>query len=196
MELLLVRHAEVVDDARGRCYGRLDVPLSAEGREQARALAVRLSTEEVAAVVSSPRVRARDTAAFIAEPHCLPLATLDELCELDFGELEGLTYDEIAATRPELYEQWMTEPTTVEFPGGESFADLQARAATALAQLREGDEGRIVVAVTHGGVVRAVVAAALGMPDDRIFGVSVDTASITHVGWSESGVVVRSVNVR
>jgi alpha-ribazole phosphatase len=197
MELLLVRHAEVARNARGRCFGRLDFPLSDEGREQARALAARLSHEPVAAVVSSPRVRARDTATAIAEPHGLAVSTLDELCELDFGALEGLTYDEIAATWPELYEQWMTQPTAVEFPEGERFADLQVRAAEAVTRLREGYEGRIVVAVTHAGVVRTIVAAALGMPDERIFRLSVDPASITHVTWREGGdALVRSVNAR
>jgi alpha-ribazole phosphatase len=197
MELLLVRHAEVARNARGRCFGRLDVLLSDEGREQARALAARLSHEAVAAVVSSPRVRARDTATAIAEPHGLAVSTLDELSELDFGALEGLTYDEIAATWPELYEQWMTQPTAVEFTEGERFADLQVRAAEAVARLRESYEGRIVVAVTHAGVVRTIVAAALGMPEDRIFRLSVDPASITHVSWSEGGdSLVRSVNVR
>jgi broad specificity phosphatase PhoE len=197
MELLLVRHAEVARNARGRCFGRLDFPLSDEGREQARALAARLSHEPVAAVVSSPRVRARDTATVIAEPHGLAVSTLDELCELDFGALEGLTYDEIAATWPELYEQWMTQPTAVEFPEGERFADLQVHAAEAVTRLREGYEGRIVVAVTHAGVVRTIVAAALGMPDERIFRLSVDPASITHVTWREGGdALVRSVNAR
>ena len=196
MELLLVRHAEVASDARGRCYGRLDVPLSEAGHEQARALAERLSGADVAAVVSSPQVRARDTAAAIAGPHGLPVTTVDELCELDFGVLEGLRYDEIAATWPALYERWMTRPATVEFPGGECLADLRARATAAVAGLRDSYDRLTVVAVTHAGVVRVVVATALGISDDRIFSVSVDTASITHIGWSEAGVFVRSLNVR
>jgi alpha-ribazole phosphatase len=195
MELLLVRHAEVAGDVRGRCYGRLDVPLSEDGRKQARALAERLSRADLAAVVSSPRVRALDTATPIARPHGLPVSTLDELCELDFGELEGLTYDEIAAMWPELYEQWMTQPTTVEIPDGERFADFRARASAAVAALRASYEGRTVVAVTHAGVVRIVVATALGMPDDKIFSISVDTASITHIGWSDAGPIVRGVNI-
>jgi alpha-ribazole phosphatase len=195
MELLLVRHGEVAGELRGRCYGRLDVPLSDEGRAQARALAERLSSTDVAAVVSSPRVRARDTATSIARPHAVQVATLDQLCELDFGVFEGLTYEEIEATWPELYERWMTQPTAVEFPGGETFADLRARVADAVSGLRRSYEGRTVVAVTHAGVVRTVVATALGMPDDRIFDLSVDPASVTHVGWSEAGVVVRGLNV-
>jgi broad specificity phosphatase PhoE len=197
MELLLVRHAEVASDARGRCYGRLDVPLSEEGRMQARALGDLLAGEDLAAVVSSPRVRALDTARPIAARHGLPVTPLDELSELDFGELEGLTFDEIAVTWPDLYERWMTHPAAVVFPGGERFIELQQRAKEAVARLRDMYEGQIVVAVTHAGVVRAVVAAALRIPDERIFGLSVDIASISHVGWSQGGAaIVRSINVR
>ena len=123
------------------------------------------------------------------------MAVLDQLRELDFGELEGRTYEEIAASRPELYEQWMTEPTTVCFPGGEEYADLHARAADAVAHLRATYDGRVVVAATHGGVVRAVLAEALGMPHARIFRFAVDTASITRVEWCEGVAVVRSVNL-
>ncbi|MEX2612473.1 MAG: alpha-ribazole phosphatase [Gaiellaceae bacterium] len=195
MELVLVRHAEPTEDARGSCYGRLDIELSDSGREQCRRLAAHLSGEPVAAIVCSPRLRARDTADAIAEPHRLPVTVLDQLRELDFGEFEGRTYEEIAASRPELYERWMTEPTTLRFPGGEGYADLHARVADAVAQLRATYDGRMVVAVTHGGVVRAVLAEALGMPHDRIFRLAVDTASITRVEWCEGVAVVRSVNL-
>jgi alpha-ribazole phosphatase len=195
VELVLVRHAEPSDDSRGRCYGRLDVELSERGREQCTRLAAALAGAPVAAVVSSPLLRARETAHAIAEPHCLGVAVLDGLRELDFGELEGSTYDEIAASRPELYQQWMTAPAAVRFPGGESFADLEARAADAVRRLRTEHEGRLVVAVTHGGVVRAVVAAALGLPGNRIFRLSVDVASVTHVEWREGLPIVRSVNL-
>ena len=195
MELVLVRHAEPTEDARGRCYGRLDVKLSESGCEQCRRLAAHLSDEPVAAIMCSPRLRARDTADAIAEPHGLPVTVLDQLRELDFGEFEGRTYDEIATSRPELYERWMTEPTTLRFPGGEGYADLRARVIDAVAQLRATHDGRMVVAVTHGGVVRAVVAEALGMSQGRIFRLAVDTASITRVEWCEGVPVVRSVNL-
>lgn len=89
----------------------------------------------------------------------------------------------------------MTEPTTLRFPGGEGYADLHARVADAVAQLRATYDGRMVVAVAHGGVVRAVLAEALGMPHDRIFRLAVDTASITRVEWCEGVAVVRSVNL-
>jgi broad specificity phosphatase PhoE len=155
------------------------------------------SSEPLAAIVSSPRLRARDTAHAIAEPHTLPVTVLDRLRELEFGELEGRTYDEISVSRPELHEQCMTEPTAVRFPGGEGYPDLHARVVDAVAQLRATYGRQTVVVVTHGGVVRTVLAEALGIPHDRIFRFAVDTASITRVvEWCEGVAVVRGVNQR
>lgn len=195
MQLVLVRHAEPTEDVHGRCYGRLDVPLSGRGRAQGRRLAAALSGEPVTAIVSSPRLRARKTAQAIAEPHGLAVAVVEELRELDFGELEGRTYEEIAASRPELFERWMRAPTSVRFPGGESYEDLHARAIDAISLLRASYHSLLVVAVTHAGVVRAVLADALGMPADRVFRLAVDTASITRVEWQQDLPIVRSVNL-
>ena len=195
MELVLVRHAEVSDEARGRCYGRFDVPLSEVGRAQCEALAARLSTENVASVLSSPSMRARDTAEAIAQSHGLDVFVLEELSEVDFGAFEGLTYDEIAAAWPDVYAEWMARPAVVTFPGGETFADVKKRVAEAVLRLRADHDERLVVAVTHGGVVRAVLAEALDLPDDRVFGVAIEPASMTRVEWQDGITIVRGVNV-
>jgi len=196
VKLLLVRHAAPVDAARGRCYGRLDVGLSPDGQAQAAGLVRALDGVQLAAIVSSPARRAVDTALPLAEPRGLEVEVLDGLGELDFGELEGKTYDEIAATRPELYAQWMTEPTSVRFPGGESYDDLRRRTETTIAGLREAYEGETVAVVTHGGIVRAVVAGTLGVAPERIFRLGVDYASVTVVEWIADEPIVRTLNGR
>lgn len=194
MRLLLIRHAAPVDDARGRCYGKLDIGLSSEGERQAQELVRSLSGVELDAVVSSPARRAVDTARPLARTRGLEIAVFDDLRELDFGELEGMTYDEIAATRPELYARWMAEPTSVRFPGGEGYVDLGRRAAAAVASLRATYPDRTVAVVTHGGVVRAVVAGLLAVPPEHIFRLGVDHASLTVVEWIAGEPVVQSLN--
>ncbi len=194
MRLFLVRHAQPTDDVRGRCYGTLDVGLSEAGRREVEALSTALAGEPVTAVVSSPARRACETAAPIAAAHRVAVEIDDGLRELDFGELEGRTYDEIAESLPALYAEWMTSPTTVRFPGGEGYEDLRQRAQAAVAALRARYEGGLVVAVTHGGVVRAVVAGVLGIPSERIFRLAVDHVSTTVVEWLAGEPVVRELN--
>lgn len=182
-----MRHAEPTEDFRGRCYGSLDVGLSDTGRAQAAALPERIPSG-YDAVYSSPRVRARDTAAALG----MRVNVDDDLRELDFGELEGRAYDEIAASEPELYRAWMERPTTVTFPGGESFADLRRRALSALDRIRGGHETAVVV--THGGVIRTALAAWLDMPDEAIFRLDLSYCGITVVDWLEGVPLVRAMN--
>jgi alpha-ribazole phosphatase len=194
VRLALVRHAETAEDTRGRCYGRLDVGLSVAGREQCARLADVFRSEPLRTVWASPAIRARETAEAIAVPHRLDVGILESLRELDFGGLEGRAYDEIAFSDPELYERWMTAPTTVRFPGGESYDDLQARVDAGIASLVEQHDGGLVVVVTHGGVVRAVLRRVLGFPAERIFRIAVEPASVTTLDWVDGAPLVRVVN--
>lgn len=188
MKLILVRHAEPAAGVRGRCYGTLDVELSERGRKQAGALAATLRDERVDLVVSSPRRRALQTAAALGRP-----VDVDErLCELDFGDFEGRTYDELEREEPELFRRWMSSPTTVRFPNGESYADLRARATAALADVRT--RARSAVVVTHGGVIRAGLAEWLELPDRAIFRLDQRYCGVTVVEWLGDEPLVRVLN--
>jgi alpha-ribazole phosphatase len=186
--LILVRHCEPQEDARGLCYGRLDIGLSDAGREHAQRLAEALARHEWDAVYSSPRLRARETAVAVNRDVVID----DDLREIDFGDLEGRSYDEIAATDPELYRAWMERPTTVHFPGGESFAELKVRALEALDRIRAAHQAAVVV--THGGVLRAGLAAWLGMPDEAIFRLDQRYGGVTIVDWLGGVPLVRLMN--
>jgi alpha-ribazole phosphatase len=192
--LLLVRHGETDVSMRGRCFGRLDVGLSEEGRRQADALGAALRKVRLAAVCSSPLVRALDTAEAIARPHGLRPLALDALGELDFGEVEGLTYDGIRAERPGLYREWMESPATVRFPGGESFADLRARVVPAVSEIVERHRGDVVAVVAHGGVVRVVLADALGLEDGAAFRLGLACGGLSVVDRPPGTAVVPLVN--
>jgi alpha-ribazole phosphatase len=190
--LVLVRHAEPEESARGLCYGTLDVGLSDEGRDHAARLASGLAGIAYDAVYASPRRRTLETAAPLAQARGLTTRVEDDLREIDFGAFEGRRYDEIATTHPEVYRQWMDAPTTVTFPGGESYEDLRARALRALARIGQAHECAVVV--THGGVVRAGLAEWLSMPSDAIFRLDQRYCGITIVEWLGDVPVVRVMN--
>jgi alpha-ribazole phosphatase len=192
--LVLLRHTEPEENAHGRCYGTLDVGLSPAGRAHAKRLAETLSDLSLDAVYTSPRRRAQDTAGPIAASHGLSPTPDERLRELDFGELEGRTYDEIAANLPDLYSAWMSEPTTVRFPGGESYADLRERAVAACEEIRRRHAYALVV--SHGGVVRAVLAECLGMAADAIFRLEQSYGGLSIVEWFDETPIVRLVNGR
>jgi alpha-ribazole phosphatase len=192
--LLLIRHGETDAAMKGRCYGRFDVGLSAEGRLQAESLGAALREVPLAAVHTSPLVRAFDTATAIATPHGLrPLAD-DAFSELDFGDLEGLSYDEIRAEHSAVYREWMQSPTTVRFPSGESFPDLRARVLPVFFEILERHRGEVVALVAHGGVVRVVLAEVPGFENGAVFRLELAYGGLSVVDWAGGAPVVRAVN--
>ena len=192
--VVLVRHAETEESARGRCYGRLDVRLSPRGLRQAQGLAVALADVPLAAVYASPLARAVDTARPVAAARGLEPIVLDALAELDFGEVEGLRYDEIEAERPELFRAWMDEPARVCFPGGEGLSDLRVRVLPALEQIRARHEREAVAVVAHGGVIRVVLAEALDFEDGALFRLDQAEGGVSVVDWLEGVPLVRVAN--
>jgi alpha-ribazole phosphatase len=175
----LIRHPEPA--VRGICYGSLDVPLSEEGLKHARAIAEALAAEPFAAIYTSPVRRCSDTARMLAEGRDCPLETLDAFRELDFGCFEGRTFDDLAHDYPDVYRRWMESPTEVEFPGGESFATMRRRVLAATHELRARHAGQTIALVTHGGVIRTLLAEAQGMDPHRIFEFELPYGSIRRV---------------
>jgi broad specificity phosphatase PhoE len=194
--LYLVRHGETVESGDGRCIGRTDRPLSAAGRESAERLAPMFAGLSLAAVYSSPLDRAVATARPVAAASGLTPICLESLAEIDFGVFEGRTFAEIAASDVELYERWMAVPTTVRFPGGESYADLKTRALTAARDIVCRHRGASVLAVSHGGPIRAIVADVLEIPDRSLFRIEVAHASVTLIEWWDDRPLLRGLNWR
>jgi alpha-ribazole phosphatase len=174
----LIRHGEPAEEARHRCYGSLDAGLSETGRAQMAQVAEYLKGEPVAAIYTSPRSRALESARILGAvaPCCIEI--VEDLREIDFGDFEGLAYDEIAARYPDLYRQWMETPTEVRFPNGESFSAMRGRVLRAFDTIQREWEGQTVAIVSHGGVNRVVLARALQMPDNSIFRLAQDYAAI------------------
>ena len=180
----------------GRCIGRTDRPLSAAGRESAERLAPMFAGLGLAAVYSSPLDRAVATARPIAAASRLKPICLGSLAEIDFGAFEGRTFAEIATSDQELYERWMAAPTTVRFPGGESYADLKARALTEARNIVGRHRGASVLAVSHGGPIRAIIADVLEIPDRSLFRIDVAHASVTLIEWWDNRPLLRGLNWR
>lgn len=194
VRLLLIRHAQPDLEAEGRCYGTLDVGLSARGERLAGHLGRVLDGIPLAAVYTSPRIRARRTAAPLAGVNGLSPTIVDALRELDFGDLEGRRYEDIARDSPQLFAAWMSEPTSVQFPGGENFADLRTRVLDTIAAIRERHTSQVVAVISHGGVIRAVLADALDMPDHSIFRLEQSYGGISIVDWVDGTPTVRLLN--
>ncbi len=178
LSLLFVRHAATAWTAAARYQGRRDPPLSAEGQREAAGLAERLRDMPITLVLSSPLVRARDTAAAIAAATGARLTVDARLIELAYGEWEGLTQGEVKAAWPEELRGWKRSPHTARPPGGEWLAEVQTRLDDLLADLqRRTAAGCVMALVSHDIVIRLALLAGAGAGHEGLRGLSVPPAS-------------------
>ena len=117
-----------------------------------------------------------------------------DLREMDFGEFEGLPYDEIAARYPDIYRQWMETPTEVRFPNGEIFSEMRDRVLRAFETIQRERKGQTVAIISHGGVNRILIARALQMPDNCLFRLAQDYAAINLLAFMDGFPSVRLLN--
>jgi len=189
----LIRHG-LPETVEGRCYGRHDVCLSPEGIRQARKIAELMAEQPLERIYASPLRRAVDTAVIVAEPHHLNVETLDGLVEIDFGDLEGLTYQDIQASHPEVFESWMSRPTETRFPNGEDFRQMRERVLKTLDAVLARHPASAIGIVAHAGVLRIILGHALSIPDDRIFRLAQRYAAINRIDYFDDGPIVQLVN--
>jgi len=117
-----------------------------------------------------------------------------ELCEIDFGAFEGLTYAEIESRYPQEYKQWMEHPTEITFPDGESFPGMKDRVIGFLASLFHNHGSQTVLTISHSGVNRILLADALGLSDDKIFRIEQTYAAVSIIDYFAQSAMVRLVN--
>jgi probable phosphoglycerate mutase len=175
--LLLVRHGEITQSEPRRFVGRRDLPLTEMGQRQAEAWRRALAQTDLAGVWCSSLSRCRETAERILDGRGVLPVALDALREVSLGEWEGLSVEEVRQRFPGEYERRGADLADVAPAGGESFAEAQERAWTAVADILARTEG-IALVVAHAGVNRALLCRALGMPLQRLFSLGQDYAAL------------------
>ncbi|HQL47872.1 MAG: Phosphoserine phosphatase 1 [Acidobacteria bacterium ADurb.Bin340] len=171
MRIVLVRHGETAWNVEGRHQGRgCDIGLSEAGRSQAGALAERLAGQTWTRTASSPLKRARETAERLLEGADTRLILDPDLEEISHGAWEGLLASEVRDRWPDLQRAWRERPDETRLPGGETLAEVQARAWRALERLTEGlGATETLLVVTHDGVNRVLLCRVLGLPLARVW---------------------------
>jgi 2,3-bisphosphoglycerate-dependent phosphoglycerate mutase len=158
--ILLARHGETDWNRENRFRGHADPPLNQAGRAQAVELSEVLAEDELAAVYSSPLRRALETAVVVAAARGLEPVPVDGLREVDVGSWQGLTRAEVEARFPDQFARWLEYEQGWE--DGESYEEMSRRAVEALLGLAAAHPDERILAVTHGGPIRAAFAFADG----------------------------------
>ncbi len=198
MTVILLRHGRSTANTSGVLAGRADgVALDDAGRAQAADLVGRLADVELVAAVRSPLLRCEQTLAPLAAAHGLTPEVDDRLVEVDYGAWTGRAIKDLL--QEPLWKVVQQQPSAAVFPDGEGLADVQARAVAAI---READRrfteeygpGAVWVACSHGDVIKAVVADALGTHLDQFQRLFVAPASVSIVTYGPARPLVQCVN--
>lgn len=172
--LFLVRHGETVHNVAGIAQGWNDSELSMSGRKQVEGLARRIAVMGPDAIFSSPLQRAMTTAEAISALTGVPIRTLDDLREMNYGRWEGRSFLDVRREDDEIYRRWI-EDADCPCPGGESHNDVHRRMARAFEQI----EGKRVVVVTHGTAIRIGTTILLKAPIAVSRHLSIDNAALS-----------------
>ena len=192
--LLLVRHGISEFNTVRRFAGSSDVDLTEDGCRQVERLRDRLATEKIDAVYASDLKRAVRTAEIIAEKHGKDIVICPELREIDYGEVEGLTFEQIGQHYPDIAGQIRNFSLELRFPGGECFGDFCGRTCKFMERVEKHGETETILVAAHGGPLRTLVCHLLGIGQEHWRQIRIDNASLTIISTYPRGAIISLLN--
>ena len=196
-KIILTPHGHVEGINPERFRGRTELPLTELGRAQAKAVAARIAkTWNIAKVYTSPMGRCVTTGQEIAKACCITSEPLEALNDLDYGQWQWWTFDEVRAAWPELFAAWHTTPHLVQFPEGDFLQDLVARTANALRFVleRHTSETETVVFVGHDSVNRALLLQLLDQSLSAYWRIAQAPCAINEIDIIDGRICVQRMN--
>jgi probable phosphomutase (TIGR03848 family) len=192
--ILLIRHGENDFVKKHRLAGRLPgVNLNNKGRQQAQAIAEKLSTAPLKAIYSSPLERAIQTAEPLAQALNLPVLPRPGLIETDVGEWAGQSWKKLGRTKA--WRLVQSTPSRFRFPGGETFAEAQGRICQELQTFAsQHDPHDLIACFSHADPIRLAVAFFIGLPLDMFQRLAVSPGSITELHLGEASARLLTLN--
>lgn len=180
----LIRHGITDWHRERRVLGQRDMALNAEGMEQANQAAEGLGGLNIAEVISSPLVRALQTAELVGAKFGIEVARDPRLIDFRVGKWEGMVYDDIEAS-PE-YQRFLANPLSERIPGGENLEEVKTRAVAAIEQaLEDNPSGDAIAVITHAGIIRVLLTHYLGSPAANYHRIRVAPGSISVLSFTD-----------
>lgn len=192
--LVLVRHGYTYWNEEKKYQGFADINLNPQGINEAKKVAKRLSVENFDRIYSSPLRRAMETAEIINENFNKKIHICECLKEINFGDWEGHTFEEIAHNYPDLSKEWVEKPADMRPPNGENFRDLQERAINVLHEIYDLNKGKNVLIVTHGGLISVLVCHILKIGLDELWKFISSNTGITILEEYDNELILTTFN--
>lgn len=192
--IYFIRHGETEWNTTGRYQGWSDIPLSEIGMKQAEAVGKRFQNIDIDVIYSSPLDRAYQTAHEIAKHKNMQIIKDEHLKEINFGDWEGLTADEIKNLYGEQFTNFIQNPESGEFPGDGSLELVTQRLKIGLDAVIKQNKDKKIAIVSHGGLIRLAIFYMMGMSKDYYGRMWIDNTAISIVDIRNEGTVLYTVN--
>jgi broad specificity phosphatase PhoE len=193
-KVYLVRHGQTAWNVGEVFRGRADIPLDETGKKEARLAGEALKDANLHAVYTSPLSRSMETAENIAKFHNLSVTPLNAIIDINYGEWEGMSRQDVEEKYPDLYRLWVEEPHNVRFPKGESLEEVRSRTMAALDELVSTHEGENILLVAHRVTNKVICCAVLGLDNINFWRIQQDTACTDLFNYSKGQWIISYLN--
>lgn len=191
--IILARHGHTIPTEEGLLYTDPNAPLTERGEKQAATLALWMAKQKPELLLSSPSKRVLATAEIVAAKLKLEPQIAEDLNEWNVGTWDGKSYWDIKKNQPAAYARWSHDPIHIAPPQGESIAGLCQRIKDQIREIIAQNEGKSIALITHAGVIRGVLAYALGVPAENFWRLNIPTGSVSKVDFSANFATVQFV---
>jgi broad specificity phosphatase PhoE len=193
-KLLLVRHGETALNSSQRFWGKTDVGLGPQGLQQAERLRDRLANEKIDFAYSSQLKRTVTTAETVVSIHNIKVVQCPQLNEIDFGDMEGLDFNEINNIYPEVARMWKEHTPGLRYPNGESLFEMEERVREFRTVLAGRPDSETILIVAHSGILRTLICQILGLDMVHRWSLRLDLASLSVVETYSQAAVLSLFN--
>ena len=195
-KIFIVRHGQTSGNRARKYFGITDIELNEEGIIQAGLISKRLERENICRIYSSNLKRAFKTAEIIAKPHKINVESKKDLMEINFGDWEGLSFQEIQKSYPHEFSKWQNNIMDFTIPHGESVLELKKRVELAFSEILNSAVENNVVIVTHGGPIRVILSKILSPNalETTFWKIKQDNASLNIIENMDNTQIISLVN--
>ncbi|MDO9465043.1 MAG: alpha-ribazole phosphatase [bacterium] len=195
-KIFIIRHGQTSGNSALKYFGITDVELNKEGIIQAGLASKRLEKENIYRIYSSSLKRAFKTAEIIAKPHRISIELKEDLREINFGNWEGLSFQEIRMSCPHEFSEWQNNIMGFTMPQGESILELKRRVETAFNEILNSAKENNVVIVTHGGPIRIILSKILSPNalETAFWKIKQDNAALNIIENTDNTQIISLIN--
>lgn len=200
LRILVIRHGETSWNKDKIFRGRVDISLSEIGQSQADLLSRKLSGQPIQSIYASPLKRSVETALAIQEGQSgsTPIIQEDQLIDIDYGSWEKKSHIQVQQEFPDLYQQWLDAPHTIQIPEGENLSSIRRRIETLLDRLvthhGQGDGVATIALVSHRVTIKILLCAVLGLDNSHFWQIKQDTAALSVLDYQAGRFILAGLN--